>query len=128
MPGDSLLDTNIVIALFADDRKIQRKLKRSTVYMASIVVGELMYGALKSARVQDNLKRIEDFAHANTVLACDLDTARSYGHIKQQLRSRGKPLPENDIGIAALARQHDLTLVSRDAHFQEVGDLKLEIW
>jgi tRNA(fMet)-specific endonuclease VapC len=128
MPGDVLLDTNIVIALFAGERKVLRKLKRATVFLPAIVVGELFYGALKSARGRENVTRIEEFMLANVVLPCDIDTARHYGQIKQQLRRGGRPLPENDIWIAALARQHDLTLISRDSHFQEVDDLKLEVW
>jgi len=44
------------------------------------------------------------------------------------LRKKGRPIPENDIWIAAIAFQHDLTLVSRDEHFEEVEDLKLEKW
>lgn len=128
MPGDILLDTNIVIAVFADERKVLRKLKRATVFLPAIVVGELLYGALQSTRVGENVTRIEEFMLANAVLPCDIDTARLYGQIKQRLRRAGRPLPENDIWIAALARQHDLMLISRDAHFQEVADLKLEVW
>jgi tRNA(fMet)-specific endonuclease VapC len=44
------------------------------------------------------------------------------------LRLKGRPLPENDIWIAALALQHNLTLVTRDAHFQEVEHLKIVVW
>jgi tRNA(fMet)-specific endonuclease VapC len=72
--------------------------------------------------------RTEEFATANSVLACDLETARHYGRIKDGLRRKGRPLPENDIWIAALARQHDLTLVSRDAHFADVESLPVKVW
>jgi tRNA(fMet)-specific endonuclease VapC len=44
------------------------------------------------------------------------------------LRIKGRPIPENDIWIAATARQHDLTLVSRDRHFAEVDNLRWEQW
>ena len=51
-----------------------------------------------------------------------------YGKVKNGLRKKGRPIPENDIWIAAIAFQHDLTLVSRDEHFKEVENLKLEKW
>ena len=129
MNGSFLLDTNIVIALFERQRKVLQKLKKATeVYLPAVVVGELIYGALKSAKARDNLERIEEFAAASAVLTCDLETARHYGQIKTELHRRGRPLPDNDIWIAALAQQHDLTLVSRDRHFREVERLDLEVW
>jgi tRNA(fMet)-specific endonuclease VapC len=65
---------------------------------------------------------------SSVVLACDLDTAREYGVIKNALREKGRLIPENDIWIAAIARQHDLTLVTRDEHFKEIKHLKVEMW
>lgn len=87
-----------------------------------------MYGAWKSTRVQENLAQIEEFALRNNVLSCDLETARQYGRVKHYLQQKGRPLPENDIWIAALALQHDLRLITRDAHFQEIEGLKWISW
>ena len=129
MPGRFLLDTNIIIALFAAKRKVLQRLRRAErVFVPVIALGELIYGANKSGQARNNLARIEEFAAANTVLFCDLETARQYGRIKDRLRRKGRPLPENDIWIAALARQHRLTLVSRDAHFAEVENLPVKAW
>ncbi len=97
-------------------------------FLPCIVVGELCYGAHRSARARQNLKRIREFASMTTVLQCDTETALVYGAIKYQLRSAGTPLPENDIWISALAQQHGLILVTRDAHFDLVGDLQHERW
>jgi len=47
---------------------------------------------------------------------------------KNGLKIKGKPIPENDIWIAAIALEHELTLVTRDSHFEEVEHLKLEVW
>jgi len=77
---------------------------------------------------QDNLARVDDFAINNVVLACDTETARRYGEIKELLRARGRPIPENDIWMAAIALQHDLILVTRDAHFEAVDKLRLAAW
>jgi len=129
MNGRYLLDTNIVIALFASDANVQTKLgEASEVLISSIVFGELYYGARKSGRVEANVQRVNELLSSNAVLDCDGETAQHYAIIKTDLRLKGKPIPENDIWIAALALQHDLALVSRDTHFQEVPNLTTESW
>jgi tRNA(fMet)-specific endonuclease VapC len=129
MSGRYLLDTNIIIALFADEAAVKNNLAQaSEVFMPSIAIGELCYGAKKSGRTEANLTRIDELVVNSAVLVCDAKTARQYGEIKNKLRLKGRPLPENDIWIAALALQHDLILVTRDAHFQEVENLQTEIW
>jgi len=75
-----------------------------------------------------NLKRIEAFIASNIILACDAVSAFHYGNIKEQLRQKGKPIPENDIWIAAIALQYDNILVSRDEHFSAVPGLTVEVW
>ena len=68
MNGSFLLDTNIVIALFADDPAVRDHLAEEVeVFVPSIVLGELYYGALKSTRVEANLARLAEFARRNTV-------------------------------------------------------------
>ena len=127
MNGKYLLDTNIIIALFAGDAAVQQRLREAgQVFISSIALGELYYGAQKSMRVRDNVRRIDEFALSAPILGCDHDT--EYGRIKNRLRARGRPIPENDIWIAAQARQHRLVLVARDDHFLEVDELVLESW
>ena len=58
----------------------------------------------------------------------DISTARIYGRVKNALRQSGKPIPENDIWIAAVALQHDLTLITQDAHFEHVLGLATKAW
>lgn len=129
MSGSYLLDANIVIALFASDTAVTERLSHAAeVFIPSIVIGELFYGARKSSRITENATRIDEFVRSNAVLSCDVETARRYGEIKDGLRQKGRPIPENDIWIAALALQHTLVLVSRDAHFREVENLELEVW
>jgi len=129
MSGRFLLDTNIVIALFAGEPAVQEHLGQAEeVFLPSIVLGELYFGAHKSGRVEENLARIDEFAINSSILACDTDTAKEYGIIKNTLRMKGRPIPENDIWIAAIARQYGLTLVTRDAHFDEIEGLSVNIW
>ena len=98
MNGKYLLDTNIIIALFAKDSIVLRELaKASEVFVLAIALGELFYGAAKSNQAAANNARIEEFAAEAAVLASDASTAREYGRIKNDLRGKGRPIPENDI-------------------------------
>jgi tRNA(fMet)-specific endonuclease VapC len=129
MSGEFLLDTNVVIALFAGQSSVQRHFSRdSRLFLPTIVVGELWYGALRSARKDENLRRVTDMANSVAVLSCDVETARHYGEVKDHLRQKGRPIPENDLWIAAVALQHNLSLVSRDAHFDEIEGLNRQTW
>jgi tRNA(fMet)-specific endonuclease VapC len=127
--GKYLLDTNIIIAIFAQEARVLTALAAvNELFIPCFAVGELRYGAWKSGRVVDNLARINQFVAENVILDCTLETTGWYGQIKDNLRRKGRPIPENDIWIAALAQQHDLILVTRDAHFQQIDDLLVEIW
>lgn len=126
--GKTLVDTNVVIALFAGEPQIIKSLqRRNAVFLCTPVLGELHYGAQASSRVEGNLARLEEFAQALIVLPCDSQTAVSYGVVKFGLRKKGRPIPENDVWIAAIARQHGLMLLTRDAHFREIEGLQAEI-
>jgi tRNA(fMet)-specific endonuclease VapC len=76
----------------------------------------------------ENLHKIDILVQQSLVFPCDLETAQWYGIIKNQLRRKGSPIPDNDIWIAAIALQYDLILVTRDSHFNEVESLQTERW
>ena len=127
--GKYFLDTNIVIGMFAEDKVIQEKIENTEkLFLASPVVGELYYGARKSNRSMENLTRVNRLTQRFPLYSCNLETAKWFGIIKDQLRQRGHLIPDNDIWIAAIALQHDLILVTRDAHFDEVESLQTEYW
>jgi tRNA(fMet)-specific endonuclease VapC len=129
MPGRILLDTNIVIALFGGEKSVRGRIAQcSEVFLASTALGELYYGARKSSQPDANFARIEEFAAAVAILPCDVTTARLYGEVKAALRFQGHPIPENDIWIAAVAKQYGLALATRDEHFKHVADLTTEAW
>ena len=129
MSGKFLLDTNVIIALFAKEPVVHERLSNADeVFVPCIALGEMYFGAYKSLRIKENLARINEFVLNSTVLACDIDTAKKYGDIKNQLKEKGQPLPENDIWIAAVAQQYDLTLITRDTHFHIIENLKIESW
>ena len=129
MSGSVLLDTNILIGILAKDEAIlSRLVETDAVFLPSIALGELYFGAFKSAHPDDNAERIDRLAASTAILYCDGTTALHYGRIKTGLRAKGRPIPENDIWIAAIAQQHGLTVVSRDLHFREIEDLPAEEW
>jgi tRNA(fMet)-specific endonuclease VapC len=122
------LDTNIVAAYFNQEKSIQEHLQKITVFVPSIVIGELYFGAYQSQRVAENVKRIKDFVAITTILSCDAEVGDQYGQIRLNLKAKGRPIPENDIWIAATALRYNLKLVTRDEHFKEVDDLGLAKW
>jgi len=129
MSGRFLLDSNIVIAIFAEEPAVLEHLAAAEgVFVPAVALGELYYGARKSVRAETNIVRIDEFAAAAAVLGCDTVTAQHYGRIKDDLRAKGRPIPENDIWVAAVAVQYALTVVSRDEHFAQVTDLPREVW
>lgn len=129
MSGRYLLDTNIVIAWFAGEPAVRLHVElNADLFLPCVVVGELYFGARASGRREANLRRIDDLVQESEVLPCDAQTARRYGDVKNDLREKGRPIPENDVWIATLALQHGLTLVSRDGHFDAVSALVREAW
>lgn len=129
MNGDFALDTNIVIGYLAKDSTILPRIKAAAlIAVPCIVLGELYFGAHKSGRTAENVAKLEELRIQNLILECDGETARIYGLVKQILMRKGKPIPENDIWIAAIAMQHNLILATRDAHFDQISGLQREAW
>lgn len=124
-----LLDTNAIIALQRENETLKKLLSTADdVFVPVVAVGELYYGAYRSQRVEENRQNVAAFIASRVVLNVDTDTADVYGQVKQGLRAKGRPIPENDIWIAAIAIQYDLTLIADDAHFDEVDNLNWKRW
>jgi tRNA(fMet)-specific endonuclease VapC len=127
--GSVLVDTNVVVAYFRGEKALApRFLQAATLYLPWVVLGELHYGASRSQRREAQLEGIRDFLRTAVVLLPDQSTAEHYGQLKAELAQVGKPIPDNDLWIAALARQYDLPLATRDAHFMLVPRLKSLAW
>jgi len=128
MAGKILLDTNVVIAILNRDSVIAKRLVDfDEVYLPSIVVGELFLGAMRSHRVEENISRIESFCGDCAVLNVNASTGRQYGEVKSRLMKAGRPIPDNDVWIAAISLQHSIPLLTRDRHFQSVESLNATI-
>ncbi len=130
MTGNKLLlDTNIIIALLKGELAIAVQIESaSEIFIPVIVIGELYYGAYYTIQTEKGILEIQGIISDYQLLKVDEGTALTYGKIKAALRKKGKPIPENDIWIAAIAIQHNLTVVTRDKHFNEIGGLEMIQW
>lgn len=125
MDGRLLLDTNVLVAIINGDPVFVALIETAEqVYVPSVVLGELYFGAFNSSRREQNVARVDSISRDRSILFCDQGTARVYGQVKHEPRCKGRPIPENDLWIAAIAAQHDLTLVSRDDHFNHIDQIR----
>ena len=127
-----LLDTNIVIYVLKR-RPIEVlatfNANASRMAISSITLAELLHGAEKSQRVNENLAAIEDFCSRLEVLTYGTKAAQHYGAIRAALEKIGQPIGVNDLHIAAHARSEGLVLVTSNlAEFERIPALELENW
>lgn len=129
MAGDILLDTSVIVAHFRRDTAVAQKMKDADVLrLPLIALGELYYGAKRASDTTKAMARLHDFVSVTMVLDADSRTAEYYGEIKSELAEKGTPIPDNDIWVAAIARQHALPLAQRDSHFRQISGLELLDW
>jgi tRNA(fMet)-specific endonuclease VapC len=124
-----LLDTNIITAWLKGETAVADKIdKAKEIHLPITVVGQLYYGALYSTQIEKNIKGIKKITANYNIVTIDEQTAIAYGDIKVLLRKKGKPIPENDIWIAAIAARYDLVLITRDKHFKEIETIRTKVW
>ena len=124
-----ILDTNAVSAILAGDALIQTRLpSEERQHLPVVVIGAYQFGMLGSKRRQKLERAFEILESKSIVLPCDRETADMYAAIRHGLKQRGRPIPENDLWIAALARQHSLEIVSQDPHFDHAEGICRISW
>lgn len=124
-----ILDTNAVSALFRGDRHLGIALAGiERHHLPVVVIGEYRFGLLRSRHRQQLGELLDTLIQQSVVLPVDRTTAELYSQIRYELRLKERPIPENDIWIAALARQHVQPVVTRDDHFDQVADLRRVAW
>lgn len=96
--------------------------------MPAIVLGELYTGINRVTNRTKHLKRLADFLTLCTIISIDEATAKIYGALIAALYKKGKPIPTNDVWIAALSIQHKITIATKDKHFKEIDGLNFEMW
>jgi predicted nucleic acid-binding protein len=124
-----ILDTGAVSSLFAGDAALAEVLEaEERHHLPVIVLGEYRYGLIRS-RHRGRLGRMLDLlTQESHVLAVVEETTHHYARIREELRRLGRPIPENDVWIGALAQQHDQPVVSRDDHFDLIAGLTRIGW
>lgn len=115
MTGNNLLDTNIVIELFNGNSTVTAFLEtlEEDINIPFAVLGELYLGAYRLVSPKKHVKQINSFLERCNVLIADDETANKYALIKTALLRKGKPIPENDIWIASVSKQFDLSYTPR---------------
>ena len=125
------LDTCIVIAYLNGNQLIAEKMKLylPDVAISSVVLGELLYGARASARINENLRNLKSFIQIIDISDYNPKSADAYSKIRLSLRQKGRPSGEADMMIAAIATADNAILVTDNTkHFEYVENLILENW
>ncbi|MDR6805450.1 tRNA(fMet)-specific endonuclease VapC [Dyadobacter sp. BE34] len=120
------IDTNIAIEILNGNKATLQMLSVFDVIALPVpVCGELMYGAKNSSKAERNLAHYRAFIGSCEILEAKLPTAWEYANIKLNLKLAGRPIPENDIWIAAICQSYDIPFASRDGHFSYIQSLHL---
>lgn len=125
-----ILDTNAISAIADANKDILIHLQNpsTAIHLPVIVLGEYRYGVKSSRQRAAREKWLDNLESSCTVLDITSETSRVYAEIRHELRLAGQPIPENDLWIAALVRQHRLPLLSNDAHFDQVSGIRQLGW
>jgi tRNA(fMet)-specific endonuclease VapC len=122
--GNSVaLDTSVAIDVLADRAGSLTSQPITEFLLPVPVVGELRYGALNSRRADENVAEVERLVARCHILDITLATAEVYARLRLDLKKKGKPIPENDLWIAALCVEHQVKLAAVDSHFDAVDAL-----
>ena len=118
-----LLDTSAYSALRRGYEPVVDVLRRSeTVAVSAVVLGELYSGFRAGNRWAENTAQLAQFLSKPSVRVLDVteETALRYAEVDVYLRKKGRPIPRNDVWIAAVALEHGLQLLTLDVHFREI--------
>ena len=121
-----LLDTNAYSALLRGHDEVADRVRRAErIVFSAVVAGELLLGFRLGTRLKKNMAQLDAFLENPYVslVPVTLTTADRFARIAAALRAKGRPIPTNDIWIAAHAMEAGAELLSFDAHFGAVDGL-----
>ena len=121
-----LLDTNAYSALVEARPDVGQHIREAKeVMISTVVLGEVLFGFHNGSRYEQNRRVLDRFLREPNVrvITLTLTTAERFGEIFASLRRRGRPIPTNDIWIAAQAIENDADLLSSDPHFGYIENL-----
>lgn len=120
------LDTNIAIDLLNGKSEIIASItKFDLVCLPVTVCGELLFGAKNSGKSKANELKYKNFINTCLILETNSLVAEKYADIRFALKQKGRPIPENDIWIAAICAVNNIPLFTRDAHLGNVSELQV---
>jgi tRNA(fMet)-specific endonuclease VapC len=128
-----LLDTDIVIYWLKNHypkiNETIKKIPEEYLFISSITLAELYFGAFNSTKKEENKRLIDEFLETINIIHFDEEAARYFGEIKSLLKNQGKILNDSDLFIAATAISNDLILVTNnEKHFKRIDRLGIENW
>lgn len=124
-----ILDTNALSDFFDGETAVVSVVREATaVHLPVIVLGEYRFGLQGSRLKREREPTLLAFAQACTVLPILESTTFAYATIRHGLKQAGRPIPENDVWIAALALEYRLPVVSNDTHFDAVPQIRRIGW
>ena len=124
-----ILDTNALSAMADGDPSLEARLEQAhSLAIPVMALGEYKYGFRQSRNRTRYERWLAELTTNYRILIVDEKTADEYALVRSELKQRGKPIPSNDLWIAALARQHAFPLLSRDQHFDFVPGLTRIGW
>ena len=121
-----LLDSDAYSQLIRGDQQVAEIVRTAEeVLLSAIVMGELLYGFRRGSRYKRNVAELRSFLenHYVTFVPVGPTTADRYSRIATSLRAKGRPIPTNDMWIAAHAMETGADLVSADRHFEAVDGI-----
>ena len=121
-----LLDSNAYGQLMRGRDRVSRIVRSAEeVLLSAVVLGELLYGFRHGSRHERNARQMRAFLDNPYVAVVPVGeiTADRYSRIAASLRVKGRPIPTNDIWIAAHAMETGADLVSADRHFEHVEEI-----
>ncbi len=130
---DYLVDTNHASKILEGEKKLKSQLQKAKgtgdIFSISMtILGELYYAAYASQRKKKNLARLKAFLNSVVLWEYDHLAAEEFGWIQAEQKATGKPIPPSDAQIAAVARLHNLTILSNDRRFTFVSNLSVDNW
>lgn len=123
-----VLDTSAYSAYKRGHTEIVDVIKSaSSILIPSIVIGELLSGFDLGNRSLENRQEFDEFLSSIRVHEATIrrETSERYSHIYRYLRKIGRPIPTNDLWIAAVTMEYGATLLTTDAHFDGLPQIMI---
>jgi len=123
-----IMDTNFYAAFKKNDTAAVDLLRRAEyIGVNAVILGELLAGFRCGSREEQNRRELDQFLDSPRVdvLPIENETAEFYAQVFHELKQKGRPIPSNDLWLAASALQHGLALATFDDHFSHVSGLLL---